>query len=399
MGIYEGIAKKAVEQYSKLPQECDPLYRKHFIPMPFELKDCCKAAKGAKAMGRSLNNTVKTDAKGFEEGFDAVLGSAGYAVSGDHLNIKTVDELRKEDIEKRMHSSSDDKYAAFVDAYSRHVVFIDVPAGRELSLRIRFINSFCPLNTQIFVNAGKGSKLRLFEAYSSAASARSSLGVVHDINIGIGAQVELDCVHTEDKNTVAIGLLNCVIGERSSLKFNSVYCGDLHTRVKNDIVVGDSGSAVVNEVAIGSDTERFDIGTRIANGGRRSSADLTSKAVLAGGSRCLFKGLARIEHGAAASRSDLLQRGMLIGGKARFESLPDMFIEESEVDARHSSATLPLDEEAIFYLMSKGISRREAATLIVGGFLSDCLAGIEDAAAKEAATALLKKELQGLKAR
>ena len=85
---------------------------------------------------------------------------------------------------------------------------------------------------------------------------------------------------------------------------------------------------------------------------------------------------------------------MALDKGTRMYELPDMSVDENDVKATHSSAMSPIDAEAMFYLMSKGIDGREVRKLIVTGFFADSLSMIEDCAAREIAMSLIREKLR-----
>jgi Fe-S cluster assembly protein SufD len=85
---------------------------------------------------------------------------------------------------------------------------------------------------------------------------------------------------------------------------------------------------------------------------------------------------------------------MALDKGAKMYELPDMSVDENDVKATHSSAMSPVDPEAMFYLMSKGIDEREVRKLIVTGFFADGLSKIGDYTAREIAMSLIREKLR-----
>jgi len=90
---------------------------------------------------------------------------------------------------------------------------------------------------------------------------------------------------------------------------------------------------------------------------------LTDKAV---GS---FYGLVSIKKGAKNTDTFFREDALLLSDTAKAEAVPSLEIDENEVKAGHASTVGPVDEEQLFYLMSRGITRKEAESLVVRGFL------------------------------
>ncbi len=104
-----------------------------------------------------------------------------------------------------------------------------------------------------------------------------------------------------------------------------------------------------------------------------TGSDLLFKGALRDRARSVYQGLIRIHK--AAQRSDAYQvnRNLLLSKQARADSIPSLEIEANDVRCTHGATAGPVEEEHLFYLMSRGLSRREAERLIVDGFFDEVL--------------------------
>lgn len=93
------------------------------------------------------------------------------------------------------------------------------------------------------------------------------------------------------------------------------------------------------------------------------------KGVVRGGARVKVKGLVKIAEGARGSDSFLSMKLLLLDDKSTAVAEPELEIENNEVKASHSASVGMIDEEQLFYLETRGISRMEAENLIIKGFL------------------------------
>jgi Fe-S cluster assembly scaffold protein SufB len=393
---YNQIAEYAIAQYDKLPQEGSQLYNKHFITIPFELKKNVDAEVDADEEMQGLRDLINGELKGLKIRFDAAVGSSGHlSLDNNHIKIKSADKLGVNELKGRLHDSSEDKYIAFIDAYSKNFVLIDVPDGDEARLNLLFSNSTAPLNAQVIIRVGNGSTLNLFELYASRAASISSLGTIHEVRIGKNSAVEINGLHNENADTVALGFCKGAVGEESQLRFNSFYNGGSYTRIRNRMEAVGSGSTVdANELVFGSVGQRFDINTFMVNEGTGTIARLESKAALMDNSICMLKGFAKIEKGAKESESYVHERGILLDKGAKIDELPDMSIDENEVKAGHSASAAPMDPETIFYLMSKGIDETGIRKLVVEGFFSESLSKFNNRIMREVGLALIRNKIK-----
>ena len=94
------------------------------------------------------------------------------------------------------------------------------------------------------------------------------------------------------------------------------------------------------------------------------------KAVVMPGGNLSLKGIIKIKKPAVQAQAFLKHSVLLIGPNSRAVSVPELEIENNHVQASHASAIGPVDPEQLFYLMSRGFSKKDALNLIIQSFLA-----------------------------
>lgn len=110
---------------------------------------------------------------------------------------------------------------------------------------------------------------------------------------------------------------------------------------------------------------------RHTNGG--AASNLLYKNVVDGNATAIFAGNIYVAPGAHKTDAYQANRNMLLSEKASVHSLPGLEILADKVRCSHGSASAPMDEEQLFYLLSRGIPRHEAQLLVAEGFLADAI--------------------------
>ncbi len=105
-------------------------------------------------------------------------------------------------------------------------------------------------------------------------------------------------------------------------------------------------------------------------------SDLLYKGALKDRAYSAFRGLIRINPNAQRSDAYQQNRNLLLSEHAHADSIPELEIEANDVRCTHGATVGPLEEEAVFYLMARGIPRREAERLITEGFFDELIAKI-----------------------
>ncbi|OGY27212.1 MAG: hypothetical protein A2Z42_04035 [Candidatus Woykebacteria bacterium RBG_19FT_COMBO_43_10] len=109
-----------------------------------------------------------------------------------------------------------------------------------------------------------------------------------------------------------------------------------------------------------------------------TTSDTLIKSVLTDRAVGGFYGLVSIKKGAKNTDTFFREDALLLSDTAKAEAIPSLEIDENEVKAGHASTVGPVDEEQLFYLMSIGITRKEAESLVVKGFFHPVLERISD---------------------
>ena len=102
------------------------------------------------------------------------------------------------------------------------------------------------------------------------------------------------------------------------------------------------------------------------------------KSVLSGNSSGVFNGRTIVRQDSQKTDSKQSNKNLLLSDQAIMNSNPQLEIYADDVKCAHGSTTGALDSEALFYMQSRGINRKDAISLLIRGFVSELLNGIEN---------------------
>ncbi len=132
----------------------------------------------------------------------------------------------------------------------------------------------------------------------------------------------------------------------------------------------ESGSSTdMLAMSVGSGIQQFDHHTFQEHIAPQCKSDLLFKVVLMERASSIYRGLIKVHKNAQGTDAYQANRNLLLSPKARADSMPLLEIEANEVRCTHGATIGRVDEQQLFYLMSRGISRRQAEKIIVDGFL------------------------------
>ena len=156
------------------------------------------------------------------------------------------------------------------------------------------------------------------------------------------------------------------VGERARVEFISADLGrgDFSADVEIDLR-GDDSAADFEAVYFGDGNRKLDFNYVIHQRGKRTSATMNVRGALTDKSDKIFRGTLDFQRGAKGSTGRELEEVIILSSGTRNRSVPLMLAAEDEVDGHHAVSIGRLDEEKIFYLMSRGLDKSEAERLIV----------------------------------
>jgi Fe-S cluster assembly protein SufD len=125
----------------------------------------------------------------------------------------------------------------------------------------------------------------------------------------------------------------------------------------------------------------------------RTLSRQTARAIASGTSRVIFNSKVVVDAGASQSDSQQSCRGLLLSASAEIDSRPQLEIHTDDVKCAHGATTGRLDPNMLFYMLSRGLDRQTAQSLLVYAFLADVLTDMSESAARAAIESALIRQL------
>ena len=143
------------------------------------------------------------------------------------------------------------------------------------------------------------------------------------------------------------------------------------------VLAGENASVAVIGLVLGKRDEEKVLEVNITHAALKTKSDVRVKGVLRGRSKFDFRGNVKIEKGAKGSDAYLRSDVLLFDEAKMGDDTPALEILEPDVKAGHAATVGKADENMIFYLMSRGLSRKQAEGMIVEGFVGEVRERIE----------------------
>jgi Fe-S cluster assembly protein SufD len=373
------------------------------LPMPLRTDEAWRFAKvkdldlGAYVQAQAVDDTTREELLARSSGINAVAGRMVFANDQLLAQEALADSLRQKGviwlpIEQaaaahpelfRKHFMREEailggrKFAALHASQVRAGTFLYVPRGVEIDLPIEAFHWLHGANASVFphtlIIAEEMAKVTVVDYYESADAAVPGLAcAVNDLWLGAGANVTYVCVQNWSRQTHAFQMNSTVVGRDAQSKSLFAQFGGRHVRSESiSHLRGPGGRSDMLAVTVANSAQEVDARTLQIHEVPNTQSDLLYKNSLDDTARTIFAGLIRVDPG--AHRTDAYQkvRNLLLSDEAEANSAPGLEIEADDVRCTHGATCGQIEQEELFYLLSRGIPKREAQRLIVFGFLNE----------------------------
>ena len=230
---------------------------------------------------------------------------------------------------------------------------------------------------RVLVVAGEQAEVTVVLRLRSGDAPLLAAGVV-EISV---APVALERLLIDDRwgaDTQDYTTVRARLGRDADLQVASLAIGGRVLKQTVEVTLeGEGANSAIRAVALGDEEQHFDFVTLQDHTGPRTTSDVEVKAALAGASRSIYYGITRVGEGAAGAEANQQNRNLLLSNSSKADSDPVLEILTADViRCGHGATVGPVDEDALFYLQSRGLDRRTSLQLLVSGFFQTVLRDI-----------------------
>jgi len=179
---------------------------------------------------------------------------------------------------------------------------------------------------------------------------------------------------------------------RSSLRSYSLWLSG--GEAKTITTLAESG-ANAREVFVflAKDSERLVVDSELRHAAPDTRGDILVKGVVKDRARADLGGMIKVMKKGSGAESFLSEHAILLDSGARATADPKLEIENNDVMSRHSASVSQINENKLFYLMTRGLAKDDARSLIVSGFLESAIGRIEDESFRKEFAGMLGKSI------
>lgn len=180
--------------------------------------------------------------------------------------------------------------------------------------------------------------------------------------------------------------LTATLGQNARLNSHHLAFGGGRQRQERRIrLQGEAANCVLSGLALADDARHIDWDVRIDHAAARSHSLTRHRAVAEGQGRSVFTGRVVVHPEAPGCEARQDSRSLLLSREAEADARPQLEIHNDDVVCSHGATVGQLDDQALFYLQSRGIDAEEARALLVHGFAADLLDALPSATLRSTA--------------
>lgn len=275
------------------------------------------------------------------------------------------------------------KLEALAATVWRSGAFLHVPRNVELTAPIRFLVPSDGVGAldgfRYALSLGDGARLTLIEEHVAApgtepARDRSVLLGLGELAVGRGAKLEHVIIQRLPESVRGHMTYRTRLSADARHAPFMVALGGKQTKIDfGTLLSGPGAETELRGVLFGAGRQLFDHHTLHDHVSPHTRSNLEMRTVLADRALSAYTGLIRIGTQAPHSEAYQENRNLVLSEQAKAESIPELEIETDEVQCKHGATVGSVDEEQIYYLMSRGIPRTAATRIIVRGFVDAIL--------------------------
>jgi len=300
--------------------------------------------------------------------------------SSPHPNTPALLSVRPGEAQRR----KDAHFALLNDAFATDAASIHVTAGTERPTCIELVfvasveaqtgSSYPRVELQV----EQGARLGLIERHVSVGAGANFVNAFVKVDIGRDATVNHYRIQESGAKAIWFDTLSAVLARGATYRLHAVNAGGLSSRSTVDVLLaGEHADASISVASLGDRQQIQDVFVRVEHSAPHARSEQTFRGIAAGRARVAFNGMVVVREGAHGTDSQQSLRGLLAGPEAEIDVRPQLQIDTDDVRCAHGATAGKLDDDMLFYLLSRGIDPETAQRLLKWAFLEDVVARIE----------------------
>lgn len=283
-----------------------------------------------------------------------------------------------------------DSLVALNTAFMADGMALNIPEGKLLDKPIHLLFLTLPGNkpyathSRCIIRAGAGSHATIVETHAALGKGVYWSNNVTHVALAPNATVQHYKLQNESAESCHIGTTLATLDKHSNYtNFTLNIGGKIARNAIHTNIIGERAECHLNGAFLGSGNQLLDHYLPVVHNATHSTSHQHYKGVLSGQSQGVFYGKIIVPPKAIKTDAHQLNQNLILSQGATIYSRPELEIDTDDVQCSHGSATGDMDEDALFYLRSRGIAENDARNLLIEGFVDDVLESISQDTIKQ----------------
>lgn len=269
---------------------------------------------------------------------------------------------------------TDHKFIALHYAVWSGGSFVYVPKGVKVDIPLQ---SYFRLNApgagqfeHTLIIVDEGASLQFIEGCSAPKYNEINLhaGCV-ELFVKDNSYLRYSTIENWSKNMMNLNTKRAIVGENGKIEWVTGSFGSkISMLYPMSILNGDNAKCEFTGISFAGNGQNLDTGLKVVHNAKNTSSLISSKSISKDGGICTFRSNVYVSKNATNSRVNVACDSLMLDSESRSDTIPTDRIETDDVQFSHEAKIGKISDEAIFYLMSRGISENEARAMIVRGF-------------------------------
>ncbi|MFL6599940.1 MAG: Fe-S cluster assembly protein SufD [Steroidobacteraceae bacterium] len=231
---------------------------------------------------------------------------------------------------------------------------------------------------RVSFQVGSGARVGLIERHVSIGSDANFINCAVDISVARDASVQHYRVQQTGARAIWFDTLTARLAENAKYQLHSASLGALSARSTVHVqLAGEHSEVGLFSVSVGGKNQVHDTFALVEHVAANARTEQSFRGISSGRARVAFNGKIIVRKGAHGTDSRQSLRGLLAGDDAEIDVRPQLEIYTDDVRCNHGATAGKLDDNMLFYLLSRGLDRETAQRLLKWAFLEDVVAKIE----------------------
>jgi Fe-S cluster assembly protein SufD len=294
-------------------------------------------------------------------------------------------------------SQRDDTIVAMANALAKNTLTLTLEGSVDPVIQIerRIEGEAAHVADAVKVFVADGASAVILETFSGSDAAHVGNHASY-IALGKGAELTHITIDLSASGVTHFATNEYHLADGAKLRTLVIHAGANVARTQLfPTLSGAEAHADVTGLNLVSDGQHADITMETVHAVPHTSSQPLFKSIARGHSKSVIQGKLMVARDAQKTDAKFMHQGLMLSDEAEILSKPELEIYADDVVCGHGSTCGKLDEDSLFYLLSRGIPRSEAETMLVRGFIAELVDPIEDEALNEALNSVIDGWLLG----